>query len=108
MGIEELQKKNTRFADNVKEYLKSVFNEGEKNGCKSNPNIARNLRICTDETGQKRFRTKDYLNSCQIVSYFFRLAAQSRQPDVVDEDLETTIALINKAEAIEDIDLSFT
>ena len=68
------------------------------------------MRICTDETGQKRFRTKDYLNSCQIASYFSRLAAQSRQPDVVDKDLETTIALtcINKAEALEDIDLSFT
>ena len=50
------------------------------------------------------------MNSCQIASYFSRLAAQSRQPDVVDEDLETTIALtcINKAEALEDIDLSFS
>ena len=88
MGIEELQKKHS-FCRQCKEYLKSVFNEGEKNGCKSNPNtLARNMRICTDETGQKRFRTDDYLNSCQISSYFSQLAAQSRHPDVVDEDLE--------------------
>ena len=82
-------RKNTLFLRQCKRVFKSVFNEGEKNGCKSNPNtVSRNMRICTDETGQKRFRTNDYLNSCQISSYFSQLAAQSRHPDVVDEDLE--------------------
>ena len=108
MGIKERQKKHSFFRQ-CKIVFKSVFNEGEKNGCKSNPNtVSRNMRICTDETGQKRFRTNDYLNSCQIASYFSQLAAQSRHPDVVDEDLETRIALVNKAEALEDIDLSFS
>ena len=66
------------------------------------------MRVCLDDNGNKRFKTSEYLTASQIISHFSRLAAQVRQPDVSDDDIDSAILLINKAEALQEISLSLT
>ncbi|XP_063418195.1 uncharacterized protein LOC134700982 [Mytilus trossulus] len=99
-------RKNHRFSEKVKVYLKGVFDEGESSGNKANPvNVSRNMRVCHDGDGMKMFTPKEYLQPSQITSYFSRLVVLSRAPatDVVEDDIDSTIAIINQAEALEEL-----
>ncbi|XP_063418380.1 uncharacterized protein LOC134701170 [Mytilus trossulus] len=90
----------------VKVYLKGVFEEGESSGNKANPvNVSRNIRVCHDGDGMKMFTPKEYLQPSKITSYFSRLVVLSRAPatDVVENDIDRTIAIINQAEALEEL-----
>ncbi|CAC5397246.1 unnamed protein product [Mytilus coruscus] len=83
-----------------------VFDEGENSGNNANPvNVSRNMRVCHDGDGMKMFTPKDYLQPSQIISYFSRLAVLSRDPatNVVEDDIDSTIAIINQAEALEEL-----
>ncbi|CAC5388049.1 unnamed protein product [Mytilus coruscus] len=82
------------------------FDEGESSGNKANPvNVSRNMRVCHDGEGMKMFTPKDYLQPSQITSYFSRLVVLSRAPatDVVEDDIDSTIAMIYQAEALEEL-----
>ena len=99
-------RKNHCFSEKVKVYLKGVFDEGESSGNKANPvNVSRNMRVCHDGDGLKMFTPKDYLQPSQITSYFSRLIVLSRAQatDVVEDDIDSTIAMINQAEALEEL-----
>ncbi|CAC5375995.1 unnamed protein product [Mytilus coruscus] len=102
-------RKSVRFSLKTKNYLKDIFDSGEKNGQKANAsNVAKNMRISRDNTGKKIFSPHEYLQPSQIVSYFSRLALHLKCPskkdcEVSDEDLESAIALINRSEALEEL-----
>ncbi|CAC5393144.1 unnamed protein product [Mytilus coruscus] len=102
-------RKSVRFSLKTKNYLKEIFDSGEKNGQKANAsNVAKNMRISRDNTGKKIFSPHEYLQPSQIVSYFSRLALLLKCPskkdcEVSDEDLESAIALINRSEALEEL-----
>ena len=100
-------RKNTRFTDDIKIFLSSVFDEGERSGNKANPaKVARNMRVSCNIDGIKRFKASEVLQPSQIASFFSRLAAQAQNPEIRDDELESAIALINKAEALEELDLA--
>ncbi|XP_052097306.1 uncharacterized protein LOC127732267 [Mytilus californianus] len=97
------EKKHVRFSDKVKLYLKSIFEDGEKSGNKMNAGtVARNMRVAL-ENGTKMFCNSEYLNACQITSYFSRLAAEKKMPSKCSEDIDSAVALIERFEAIEEI-----
>lgn len=103
------ERKGVRFSERVKVYLKKVFEDGEKSGNKANAtNVARHMRVCCNDNGCRLFAPKDYLQPSQITSYFSRLAVQSRNlsSSPTDDDIDSTIALINKVEALEELRLS--
>ncbi|CAC5360861.1 unnamed protein product [Mytilus coruscus] len=67
-------RKSVRFSLKTKNYLKEIFDSGEKNGQKANAgNVAKNMRISRDNTGKKIFSPHEYFQPSQIVSYFHRL-----------------------------------
>ncbi|CAC5407905.1 unnamed protein product [Mytilus coruscus] len=46
------ERKNQRFTENVKTYLRAMFNTGEQSGRKSNAeDVSRNMRVCRNENG---------------------------------------------------------
>ncbi|CAG2186092.1 unnamed protein product [Mytilus edulis] len=102
-------RKSVRFSLKIKNYLKEIFDCGEKSGQKANAgNVAKNMRISRDNTGKKIFSPNEYLQPSQIISYFSRLALLLKCPskkdcEVSDEDLESAIALINRSEALEEL-----
>ncbi|CAG2239924.1 unnamed protein product [Mytilus edulis] len=102
-------RKSVRFSLKTKNYLKEIFDSGEKSGQKANAsNVAKNMRISRDNTGKKIFSPNEYLQPSQIISYFSRLALLLKCPskkdcEVSDEDLESAIALINRSEALEEL-----
>ena len=61
--------KATQFSE--KQVLAKVFMEGGKTNRKMDPlTVADMMRTATDENGQKRFSTSEYLRCEQIASYF--------------------------------------
>ena len=60
-------RKNARFPNHVKIYLKAVFDAGENSGRKlSAADVAKNMRVCRDDEGQKMFHPEEYLQPSQI------------------------------------------
>lgn len=98
-------RKNTRIPEHVKKYLDQIFENGEITKKKANPRtVAKNMRVCLDENGMKRFKPSEYLSVSKIASYFSRHAAFVRRPDITDDDdIEATIQLIQKAAALQEI-----
>ena len=56
-------RRNVRFNEKVKAYLKGIFEAGERSGRKANAlDISRNMRVCLDDDGGKMFAPEQ----CQI------------------------------------------
>lgn len=99
-------RKNQRFTENVKTYLRAIFNAGEQSGRKSNADdVSRNMRVCRDENGNKMFQPEECLQPSQIASFFSRLCVMTRntrpQQTLDDEDLEPALNLIDAMEAMD-------
>lgn len=104
------ERKSARFSLKVRNYLKEVFESGEKSGQKANANIVvKHMRSARDSNGKKLFSPHEYLQPSQIISYFSRLVVLTKTPNKVpeeefsEEDLESAIVLINKAETLEEL-----
>ena len=102
------ERKNPRFDEKVKTYLKGIFEAGERSGRKANPcDVSKNMRVCLSDEGDKMFRPDQCLQPSQITSYFSRLAVQSRVPSsnkrqkYDDDDLESVLNMMDALEAIE-------
>lgn len=98
-------KKQVRFNDKVKSYLRTIFEEGEKSGNKMNATaVAKSMRVIR-ENGQKKFHSQEYLEPSQIASFFSRIAAQKKMAgsSTSEDDIDSAIALIEKLEAIEEV-----
>ncbi|XP_063436491.1 uncharacterized protein LOC134717922 [Mytilus trossulus] len=99
-------RKSHRFTENVKTYLRAIFNAGEQSGRKSNADdVSRNMRVCRDENGNKMFQPEKCLQPSQIASFFSRLCVMTRntrpQQTLDDEDLEPALNLIDAMEAMD-------
>ncbi|CAG2210475.1 unnamed protein product [Mytilus edulis] len=100
------ERKNQRFTENLKTYLRAIFNAGEQSGRKSNADdVSRNMRVCRDENGNKMFQPDECLQPSQIASFFSRLCVMTRntrpQQTLDDEDLEPALNLIDAMEAMD-------
>jgi hypothetical protein len=98
-------RKVVRFSVKLKNYLQEVFMAGERTGRRVNPcQVVKNMRVCRDEDGHKLFLPSEYLQQSQITSYFSRLAVTSKgHQSSTDEDVDAIIAVINAAEAVEEL-----
>ena len=85
------ERKQVRFKQHVRDFLKSVFMVGENSGKKANPiEVAAQMRIMTDENGRV-FSAQDCLKPSQIISYFSRLSALSKKDSGKKEDTSRTL-----------------
>lgn len=74
-----------RFSEKQKEYLKAIFDIGQKSGRKANPiNVEKEMRQAKDSNGARLFESHEFLTSKQITSFFSRLAAK-RNVDIDEE-----------------------
>ena len=98
-------RKATQFSEKQVEFLVDVFMEGEKTNRKMDPlTVADMMRTATDENGEKRFSTSEYLRHEQIASYFSRLAASKRKNgDLNSPDIDTVDDALPIAEEDEDL-----
>lgn len=105
------ERKNCRFDSEVRHYLQEVFELGEQTGKKvSAHDVSRNMRVVRDEKGVKRFQPDQYLQPCQISSFFSRLSvlARTTKKEVInDDDLESVLAMIAANEALDSVNIQF-
>ena len=98
-------RKATQFSEKQVQFLVEVFMEEEKTNRKMDPlTVADMMRTATDENGQKRFSTSEYLRHEQIASYFSRLAASRRKNSNLNgSDINTVADAFPTAEEDEDL-----
>ena len=78
------QVKRTRFTANQKDNLTKKFDLGEISGQKSDPeSVARAMMAARGNEGNRLFTSAEFLTSQQVASFFSRLAAKRRLPDVM-------------------------
>jgi len=71
---------STRFGDNVKDYLTTKFDLGERSGLKADPaQVAADMRNARGEDHTRLFRREDWLSKSQVQGFFCRLAAKRRR-----------------------------
>ena len=106
-ALRSSQLKRTRFTANQKDYLTKKFDLGEISGRKSDPeSVARAMMAARDIEGNRLFTSAEFLTSQQVASFFSRLAAKRRLPDVTSgsdgeaDDAETESALQELSNAV--------
>lgn len=99
--------KRTRFTANQKDYLIKKFDLGEISGRKADPeSVARAMMGARDSEGNRLFTSAEFLTSQQVASFFSRLAAKRRLPDVTSgsdeeaDDAERESALQELSNAV--------
>ena len=99
-ALRSSQVKRARFTANQKDYLTKKFDLGEISGRKSDPeSVARAMMAARYSEGNRLFTSAEFLTSQQVASFFSRLAAKRRLPDVTsgsdeeEDDAETESAL---------------
>jgi hypothetical protein len=74
------QRKNARFENTVRDFLRKIFHEGEITGKKANPHdVARKMKTTVDDKGKRTFKPSDCLQPTQISSYFSRLSLLNKK-----------------------------
>ena len=69
-----------RFTDEVKQYLTTTFQIGERTGNKAEPGkVAADIRKSRNQDGARIFQRKDWLSKRQVQRFFSRLAATRRR-----------------------------
>ena len=69
-----------RFMDEVKQYLTTKFDLGERTGNKAEPGkVAADMRKSMNPDGSRMFKRKDWLTKSQMLGFFSRLAATQRR-----------------------------
>ena len=67
------------FPTEVKQYLTTKFDLGERTGIKSNPaKMAADMRTARNPDSSRMFERKHWLTKGQVRDFFFRLAASRR------------------------------
>jgi len=83
-ALRSSQVKRTRFTTNQKDYLTKKFDLGEISGRKADPeSVVRAMMGARDSEGNRLFTSAEFLTSQQVASFFTRLAAKQRLPDVL-------------------------
>jgi len=89
-------KREGRFNEKQKSYLKSKFDIGVRTGRKQDPEVvAQDMRRARGHSGERLFTIAEFLTPQQIASYFSRLASQAKhQQDgstPSDEDVNAAV-----------------
>ena len=75
----------TRFSDNVREYLQKKFDIGEETGRKEDPaQIASDMRKARNTDGTRMFSRAEWLSKVQIRAFFSRISARRKQSSSKD------------------------
>ena len=68
-----------RFSENVRRYLTTRFEMGERTGKKANPEeIERQMRNARNERNERLFQREEWLTKTQIMFFFSHLASRQR------------------------------
>ena len=82
-----------RFTDEVKQYLTTKFDLGERTGNKADPGkVAADVRTSRTPDGSRMFERKDWLTKSQVQGFFSRLAATRRRQGNQDVQIEDVYA----------------
>ena len=82
-----------RFTDEVKQYLTTKFDLGERTGNKADPGkVAADMRTSRNPDGSRMFERKDWLAKSQVQGFFSRLAATRRRQGNQDVQVEDVYA----------------
>lgn len=82
-------RKFARFSSKVKDFLHSVFQEGEESGRKAIPvEVSQRMKSLRNSTGEKFFNPDEWLQPSQINSFFARLSLSAKARDIKDEPEE--------------------
>ena len=106
---------NSRFSENVRSYLTSKFDLGERTGRKADPDqVSSEMRAARSENGERRFERKEWLSKTQIAGFFSRLSASRKTcsarnaislKEVEDEeDIEDVTREAERADLLTDIE----
>ena len=81
-----------RFPTEVKQYLTTKFDLGERTGIKSDPaKVAADMRTARNPDSSRMFERKHWLTKGQVQGFFSRLAASRRSKahrEALNEDVE--------------------
>ena len=70
----------TRFSDNVREYLQKKFDIGKETGRKEDPaQVASDMRKARNTDGTRMFSRAEWLSKVQIQAFFSRISAKRKQ-----------------------------
>ena len=79
-ALQKPRGRHGRFPPEVTQYLTTKFDLGEVTGQKADPGqVATDMRKACDESGQRVFSRKNWLNSNQVKRFFSRLTAKRRK-----------------------------
>lgn len=82
-----------RFMDEVKQYLTTKFDLGERTGNKADPGkVAADMRTSRKPDGSRMFERKDWLTKSQVQGFFSRLAATRRRQGNQEVQIEDVYA----------------
>ena len=82
-----------RFTDEVKQYLSTKFDLGERTGNKADPGkVAADMRTSRKPDGSRMFERKDWLTKSQVQGFFSRLAATRRRQGNQEVQIEDVYA----------------
>ena len=82
-----------RFTDEVKQYLSTKFDLGERTGNKADPGkVAADMRTSRKPDGWRMFERKDWLTKSQVQGFFSRLAATRRRQGNQEVQIEDVYA----------------
>ena len=82
-----------RFTDEVKQYLSTKFDLGERTGNKADPGkVAADMRTLRKPDGSRMFEKKDWLTASQVQGVFSRLAATRRRQGNQEVQIEDVYA----------------
>ena len=90
----------TRFSDNVHEYLQKKFDIGKETGRKEDPaQVASDMRKAPNTDGTRMFSRAEWLSKVQIQAFFSRISAKRKQSsskessrDNADDELDDSDA----------------
>ena len=90
----------TRFSDNVREYLQKKFDIGRETGRKEDPaQVASDMRKARNTDGTRMFSRAEWLSKVQIQAFFSRISAKRKQSsskessrDNADDELDDSDA----------------
>jgi len=82
-----------RFTDEVKQYLTTRFDLGERTGNKADPGkVAADMRTSRKPNGSRMFERKDWLTKSQVQGFFSRLATTRRRQGNQEVQIEDVYA----------------
>ena len=92
-ALHKSRNQGVRFAAEVKQYLTTKFDLGERTGNKADPGkVSADMRTARKPDGLRMFDRKDWLTKSQVQGFFSRLAATRRRQGNEEVQIEDVYA----------------